>query len=232
MSVNMSYEQIQNAKLDLVEKGKAVETYLLRKYEDRSVMSCYILFTPAGIVITGDLRVENHGVIAPGYGKDWFAQDLEPRYLAEKFLRKDWIPQAAIEFWRDRLEEYKETFEEEKAAFEKEKQECQFTDDLEFIPENFFLRKHDWRVGYTRHELRDATIIQALGLMLEEEENFESAHACYQAIPTWKDETTGFWVPAFDGAELGGFDYDPAALDWLSAIQRRFSECCREMPNG
>ena len=56
-------------------------------------MSTQILFTPEGIVISGDLcpRGGTRGVISDlGYGLDWFSGRLSEDYLCEKFLVVGW----------------------------------------------------------------------------------------------------------------------------------------------
>lgn len=55
--------------------------------------STYFVFTPEGIVITGDLCPGLHGVISVRrYGIEWFTGRLSESYLCEKFLSREWVP--------------------------------------------------------------------------------------------------------------------------------------------
>lgn len=75
------------------------------RYPDRRAQSTLIIFSPEGIVVTGDLCPgENRGVMSDyGYGLPWFVQDLDPDYLAEKFLRKRFVFDVAEEEFRERV---------------------------------------------------------------------------------------------------------------------------------
>lgn len=219
--LNWYYDQIKDAQLAVVEDGKLVKSYILRKYPDRSMMSCWIFFTPAGIVITGDMRPADQGVIALGYGLAWFGEKLDPGYLASKFLKEKWVPETAIESWKDCLASWKEKWQE----YEKESEEEFGVQPFWPDPDEDLLCKKDWRSGYDRFELHGVTIIQALGHLLEDSSNFESAHALYESLPAYHDEEDGYWHCPFDSESLGGQDYQPAEFGWLAAIQRRFTEC-------
>lgn len=72
------------------------------------VMSVDLFFGAGRIWISGDLRVtEDRGVISDlGYGLSWFAGQLYPDYLAEKFLRKRHVPTRAVAELMDRAERY------------------------------------------------------------------------------------------------------------------------------
>lgn len=61
-------------------------------------MSTLIMFTPEGIVITGDLcpRMKTGGVISDlGYGLNWFSGRLSEGYLCEKFMQQGWYRELA-----------------------------------------------------------------------------------------------------------------------------------------
>jgi hypothetical protein len=104
-SIEWYEKQISGCTLEVVELGEKVKTFLLRKEPDSMMMSTYIIFTPAGIVISGDIQVCRHGVISyGGYGIGWFASRLDPSYLAEKFLEQRWVPSAAMEAWEECLQ--------------------------------------------------------------------------------------------------------------------------------
>lgn len=76
------------------EKFKAF--YLKRPGEGR-MMSTLILFTPEGIILTGDLCPKDHGAPSVfGYGIGWFASKLSEDYLCSKFLREVWQEEVAV----------------------------------------------------------------------------------------------------------------------------------------
>lgn len=61
--------------------------------------------TPEGVVIAGDTRPCRNGVISDhGYSILWFSGDLSRVYLCEKFLHKEWQPEAAILWMRHWLD--------------------------------------------------------------------------------------------------------------------------------
>jgi len=81
-----AYRIIQNHQLYPVSEQKPILAFYLKERPDWRMQSTFIMFTPEGIVICGDMCPARHGVIVPGYGLDWFASQLDPRYLAEKCL--------------------------------------------------------------------------------------------------------------------------------------------------
>lgn len=69
---------------------------------NKRCMSCLITFTPEGITISGDITPIGRGVTSSlGYGIDWFASELSPDYLAEKFLERKFVPEIAAEEMKD-----------------------------------------------------------------------------------------------------------------------------------
>lgn len=84
-----------------VQEGDKLSAYYIRKPGTR-IMSTLILFTPEGIVLQGDFTPEDHGsVSAHNYKLGWFAGELSPLYLCEKFLQKKWSREVAVEILRD-----------------------------------------------------------------------------------------------------------------------------------
>eukprot|EP00831_Metopus_contortus_P039769 TRINITY_DN31148_c0_g1_i1.p4 TRINITY_DN31148_c0_g1~~TRINITY_DN31148_c0_g1_i1.p4 ORF type:complete len:199 (+),score=35.37 TRINITY_DN31148_c0_g1_i1:1431-2027(+) len=74
-----------------------------------NILSTLITFTPCGIVLQGDITPERNGSVSClGYGERWFSGELSPDYLAEKFLRKKWVPDEALDKFRWFLDEMKE----------------------------------------------------------------------------------------------------------------------------
>lgn len=229
---SMYCDQLKEAKLELVEDGQAVKTFLLRQKPDSMMMSAYIFFTPAGIVITGDLRVTGHGVIAPGYGLSWFADHLDPRYLAEKFLKERWDPETA----RNNFKEWADYLEEEINA-ERDRAKQELTEDY---PEDGITldminnavakpyRRVIWffdapaRTGYYGSQA------DAIRRLVDNVEAFNSAQELYEALPGYYEGSR--LVCPFDGDDLSkGYDYPEHEIGWLVAIQRRFAECYAEM---
>jgi hypothetical protein len=83
-----AYAQIADAALHPVQEQGPIKAYYLKKYPARRMMSTLLIFSPEGIVITGDMHPCQRGVIIQGYGLDWFASKQEPGYLASKCLEK------------------------------------------------------------------------------------------------------------------------------------------------
>lgn len=96
-------KRLENHYLKVVERTPNVEMYYLREPDQGRMMSTLIMFTPEGIVITGDLSPgpRSAGVISDlGYGIDWFAGRLDYAYLAEKFLDKQWDSEYSADVLR------------------------------------------------------------------------------------------------------------------------------------
>ena len=88
MNFDNQYETVKEHYLDPVELG-ITSTFYLRREPKSRMMSTLLIFTPENIVITGDLRPGQQGVISCiGYGIGWFGARLSSDYLAEKFLDK------------------------------------------------------------------------------------------------------------------------------------------------
>ena len=157
------YAELKDATLEVVELGQFAQVFCLRKYPDRSLMSTHLIFTPFCVIITGDNRVENHGVQALGYGLDWFRRAHDPDYLAGKFLETRWVPEMAkkhweevLDSWRRRREAWLAEVAEMKAELPEDEQ-CDFEDPQ---PDEAELQPRNWHVG--RIELEKATIVDAL----------------------------------------------------------------------
>lgn len=61
---------------------------------------------PEQIILTGDLCHGANGILSDtGYGLGWFARPQGESYLCEKFLRREWVPQKALDALRYRLDE-------------------------------------------------------------------------------------------------------------------------------
>lgn len=109
------YDQMKDSKIEVLCAEEKIKAYYLRKYPDRRMMSTLIIFSPEGIVITGDLRPVRTGCMTYGYNLEWFVGELSPQYLAEKFLEIQWSEEYAKDFIKTCIEEMKENEELEKA---------------------------------------------------------------------------------------------------------------------
>jgi len=71
------------------------------------MMSTLFVFTPEGIVITGDLcpgGPRSQGSVGDyGYGLEWFAHPQSELYLCSKFLTREWQIEVAERWVRDRV---------------------------------------------------------------------------------------------------------------------------------
>jgi len=58
------------------------------------------------IIITGDLCPGSNGILSDfGYGVGWFGRKQSEEYLCSKFLRREWVPDAALRALRYALQE-------------------------------------------------------------------------------------------------------------------------------
>ncbi len=100
--IQQNDETLADHKLTVICDTKDVKCYRLGK-PDTIFYSCYITFTPDGISIAGDLTPSENADYCRGYGLEWFTNQMDGSYLAQKFrLRKQWIWDKAKEEW-DRL---------------------------------------------------------------------------------------------------------------------------------
>lgn len=247
-SPDFFYNQLDGCTLEVIDNTPHTQVFLLRKYPGRTMMSSVLIFTPYGITLTGDLRVEGNGVCAPGYGLDWFTQPHpDRRYLAAKFLRTGWVPECAHAYYkaiRDEWAEQQTSIESEFAEEIAERKAQAERDGETYSPppemlvaiyeaEEIELQPRTWRIG--EDELKDATIVEALDHFLANDENFANPNALYEALPIFNREPSEYtvagvtirqdkWRCPFDTSSIGGYDYNPIAVGWLWAIQRRFAE--------
>lgn len=211
------YDQIKDAQLEVVEQGKKLQAFLLRKYPDKSMMSTMIIFAPGIIIITGDLRVTNNGIMTIGYDLNWFRTRLDSSYLAEKFLEQKWIPERAKDYWEYVRNDYKAQLDEWKKAVAED-----VDVDSNLQPDNPMLCKNKW-ISCGRKIDGEVTIIDAIDEMLGNDDVFSSQELLYTALPVYKKD--GRFLCPFDSSDgMGGYGYNPAEVGWLTAIHRRFSE--------
>jgi hypothetical protein len=85
-----------------------------------------ILFTPVGIVMHGDFTPPSHRGPCGAYMKDlaWFAAEMDPDYLAGKFLEKGWTREGAEDHIRDNIESLRSSISDSKAVRDKTLARC------------------------------------------------------------------------------------------------------------
>lgn len=152
------------------------ECYYLRPADKRGRLgSAMVVFTPEGIVIMGDVCPGRNGVVsAYGYGKKWFASELDKDYLASKFLPKVWVEDVAAQWLRETID--KETIDDmtgmdnPKTAAMRQKLGdllAEFDDGPCFGPEGFHERLDaimpglEGSIGYD-YEPRDVELLAAI----------------------------------------------------------------------
>ncbi len=129
--IKTNVKRLENHYLEVVERTPNVEMYYLREPNRGRMMSTLIVFTPEGIVVTGDLSPSAGagGVTSwPGYGIDWFTGRLDFAYLAEKFLDKQWEPEYSAEILRQHTAVrglYEDWSDDDKDAVRKLAQRCE-----------------------------------------------------------------------------------------------------------
>jgi len=97
-------EELKDHVLEQVLDQPGWKAFYLRMPDRGRMMSTCFIFSPEGIILTGDLTPARHGRGATscyGYGLGWFAGRLSDSYLCEKFLEKGWHADLAAEDLRD-----------------------------------------------------------------------------------------------------------------------------------
>lgn len=99
------------------------KAYLMRDPAKGLIDSVRIVFTPSGIVLSGDHTPGRYGnVSCTGYDEHWFGKQQGAYYLAEKFLDTDFHPELALEELKANLAE-KEAAEPEDRSWTDEQME-------------------------------------------------------------------------------------------------------------
>lgn len=86
-------------------EGPKVFAFTLRRSDEWNY-GVEVLFTPVGIVMHGDFTPPGNRGPCGAYMKDlaWFAGEMDPDYLAGKFLEKQWTCEGAEDHVRDNIE--------------------------------------------------------------------------------------------------------------------------------
>lgn len=105
-------ENWKSHELVVLEEGTHIQAYYLKhSKEELRIQGCLLLFTPEGVVITGDLIPgTNKGIhaVGSGYGFDahWFANHHNGENIARQFLKKEWDDTLAADELEAELEEH------------------------------------------------------------------------------------------------------------------------------
>lgn len=77
--------------------GERVRLFVM-KHPEHGNHRLQLTFTPYGIALQGDMCLGHNGVCSRGgYGVEWFSALKSEEYLCEKFLKKVWQWEAAVE---------------------------------------------------------------------------------------------------------------------------------------
>lgn len=92
-------EALEHHALDEVTPpGSPVRSFYLMDADFGMQGSTLLTFTPEGIIIQGDRRPGENGVVSSkDYTLDWFCGDLAEPDVCEAFLQKAWQPTVAVE---------------------------------------------------------------------------------------------------------------------------------------
>ena len=92
-------------RLDMVLNNDPFRAYMLRPPEGGRTNSVMVLFTPEGIVLSGDHAPGINGMVSNiGYGLDWFSDAKGAEYLCEKFgVEKVVVHAYALAFVREQI---------------------------------------------------------------------------------------------------------------------------------
>ncbi len=238
-------ESLQGHILEQILDTEKFKAFKMKRLGSGRMMSTQILFTPKGIVISGDLcpRPGTRGVISDlGYGLNWFSGRLSEDYLCEKFF---------VVGWHRSLAE-KELAQMIKAVKRGEYDSYGWTGDLEEVSEERW-RQHDELVR-TRKTLRDLMVSdeadrdQWIKDTQEEIAEFRKelrplrekvvklragladkiSDLLYKTAGGNDLDAMGFaddWRDINpDSESTPGWGYPPADGAWLCAIQNRFAE--------
>lgn len=226
------WRSIEGHVLEQALDANGFKAFYLRKPEGGRMMSTLLVFTPEGIVITGDVRPTREGNASSlGYGVDWFAGALGEDYLCSKFLKKGWHAELAAEELRDmaasvlagRMDDWpwsaglRAASEWRAAAVEdlRDRRESVATAPSRRIDPWVEQARETARTARDKVRALRRTVAERLETLAVkadagELEPFEF-HRAYREVDP-------------DSEDLPGHGYDPAEAGWLCAIQKRFAQ--------
>lgn len=225
-TVDDAYQVIKGNFLEPVVVTGQVKGFYLRQKPNSRLCSTLILETPEGVILTGDITPASPICMARGYSLDWFAAVHELDYLAGKFLRKSWRPDAARQHFQGMAAQLEQDRSKQLVEILAELGETDETGAAAEMALDPIYQSQVWRVGLHRTEIV-GTLADVLRYLLESENDvFESPNTLHEALPARKVDRQ--WVAAMDAYDMGGMDFSESELAWLGAIQRRFAETYRQ----
>lgn len=241
---NHMRDSLKDHVLEQVLDTEKFRAFYLKKPGGGRMMSTLIMFTPEGIVITGDLCPGQRGVISTlGYGLDWFAGKLSEDYLCQKFFQQGWHRELAERELEElarqiRAGEYDDFYAGQDL---KDAAECYegALDDVKMYVQDFRtireMSKDDPQRAEELENVR-ASLKQAIKEAKPLKKALQNAR---EKTAKKLDELKYFldgqgwesfsdsWAEAFEDYDwecVPGLGYNPADAGWLCAIQQKFSE--------
>ena len=238
-------ESLEGHILEQVLDTQRFKAFKMKRPGSGRSMSTQILFTPEGIVISGDLcpRPGTRGVVSDlGYGLDWFSGRLSEGYLCEKFLQTGWHRELAEEelkrmvkaiargeydsySWTDGLEaaaDERHENHDELVLSRKRLKELKASNDEE---KPVLIRDTEEEIVDLRKEL--ATLREKV-VKLRKELTDKIDDLLYKTAGSNDLDVMGFhdgWREInAESEDTPGWGYPPADGAWLCAIQQRFAE--------
>jgi len=200
--------------------------------------SVELIFGPEGIVIMGDLCPGYHGVISSfGYGLKWFSGRLSEDYLCEKFLRRCWTKERAL----DELKMMVRQAEDPREGFlngwllecPSENTDMYFESEVgEIEIDGHVYDETCWEVASWRAKVEVPCSICGGTAMVQSEElarlrelvddpMWEDARELYELLGDLNEYMCDDGVP--------GYGYSYAEAGWLAATQQAFAEKYAQM---
>jgi len=208
--------------LSIVAEYEGIVIYSLGPADGSWMESTRILISrhplPEQIIITGDLCPGANGVLSDfGYGLGWFRSRKSEEYLCEKFLRREWVPDAALRAL--------------KYALEQEEQDAKNTQE----PAPIAAQPSEWqtRLDILCPPYAPAQARTRIEVLKEAIDDIGDELTSELSVARTSEAFYEFWIDVFgDSPEDQGFDYNPRDAGWLCAIQQRFAECYQALQSA
>lgn len=212
------------------------KAFYLKKHGDGMMGSCLILFTPEGVVICGDRAPSRTGrgaITAFRYGLDWFASELYEDYLCSKFLDKEWVPEYAVDYCRQMVQEIRkgrqDDQEKELGSVSDERAGC--VEDYQYLRGNRLEAPEDsaiWKKQLKELVEKMRPLTAKVKELREElagkyEELADNVENWSYGIERFADDLQEIDRYSCDDG-VPGYGYPPSEAGWLCAIQQRFRE--------
>ncbi len=237
-------ESLENHILEQLLDTEKFKAFKMKRPGSGRSMSTQILFTPEGIVISGDLcpRPGTRGVVSDlGYGLGWFSGRLSEGYLCEKFFVVGWHRELAEEElkrmikavrWGD-YDSYGWTGKLEEVSEERREQHDELVRTRKTLKDLMVSDEADReeQIKDTQEEIGD--LWKELRLLREKVVKLravlvEKVNDLLQRLDWGDMDQMGFgdcWREInADAEDTPGWGYPPADGAWLCAIQQRFVE--------